>query len=256
MSPPRLLLPLLWLLLMAAAVLVLVRARYSADLSAFLPRTPSPSQQLLVEQLRDGLASRLVLIGIEGGDARARAAASLALAQALRTSGAFASVSDGAAPDAERDRAFLFAHRYVLSNAVNAARFGTDGLRAAIGARRRAAGLAGGRAGAVAARGRIRPARPCRCSIRCGGSGAPHHEQGVWSSQDGRRAAAARHDPGERHRIPTRRRVPSGHPRRVRRFGRRAAAVAAYRAAPACSPCRRARRSSARRCACRCSAAP
>ena len=36
---------------------------------------PSAAQQLLVEQLRDGLAARLILIGIEGGDARhARAA--------------------------------------------------------------------------------------------------------------------------------------------------------------------------------------
>jgi predicted exporter len=187
MSPPRLLPPVLWLLLMAAAVLVLVRARYSADLSAFLPRTPSHSQQLLVEQLRDGLASRLVLIGIEGGDARARAAASLALARALRASGAFASVSNGAAQDAERDRDFLFAHRYVLSNAVTAARFGTDGLRAAIGAD---VELLSSPAGALAQS--LLRSDPTGETLQVldtiGGADAPHHEQGVWSSPDGRRA--------------------------------------------------------------------
>jgi len=187
MRPPRLLLPVLWLLLMAAAVLVLVRARYSADLSAFLPRTPSHSQQLLVEQLRDGLASRLVLIGIEGGDARERAAASLALAHTLRASGVFLSVSDGAAQDAERDRDFLFAHRYVLSNAVDAARFSTDGLRAAIVAD---IGLLSSPAGALAQS--LLRSDPTGETLQVldtlSGEGAPHHEQGVWSSPDGRRA--------------------------------------------------------------------
>ncbi|HXN11104.1 MAG TPA: MMPL family transporter, partial [Steroidobacteraceae bacterium] len=170
-----------------AAVLVLVRARYSADLSAFLPRTPSNSQQLLVDQLRDGLASRLDLIGIEGGDASERAAASLALARALRASGAFVSVSDGAAQDAARDRDFLFAHRYVLSDAVNAAHFSTDGLRAAIGAD---VELLSSPAG-VLAQSLLRSdptGETLQVLDTLSGAGAPHHEQGVWSSPDGRRA--------------------------------------------------------------------
>ena len=44
---------------------VVARARYITDLSAFLPANPTPSQQLLVDQLRDGPASRLILIAIE-----------------------------------------------------------------------------------------------------------------------------------------------------------------------------------------------
>ena len=132
MRHPRLLLPALWLVLMGLAVLVLARARYSADLSAFLPRTPSMSQQQLVGQLRNGLASRLILIGIEGGAAQQRAEAARALASALRATGAFANVSDGASEDTDRD--FVVAHRYVLSDAATASRFSTEGLRAALGA--------------------------------------------------------------------------------------------------------------------------
>ena len=42
-----------WLAALGAAALVAAGARYTAGLSAFLPRAPSPTQQLLVDQLRD-----------------------------------------------------------------------------------------------------------------------------------------------------------------------------------------------------------
>src|ERR1700693_677461 len=97
MSRPRLVNLSLWLLLLALSALVVARARYSADLSAFLPRSPSATQQLLVQQLQDGLASRLILIGIEGADGARRAQASRALATKLRARPAFVSVSEGQA---------------------------------------------------------------------------------------------------------------------------------------------------------------
>src|ERR1700677_4631792 len=95
---------LVWLLLVALATWVIARAHYIADLSAFLPRSPSPTQQLLVQQLQDGPASRLILIGIEGADASARAAASKALASALRRREEFVSVSNGEAASEVKDR--------------------------------------------------------------------------------------------------------------------------------------------------------
>jgi predicted exporter len=187
MRHPRLLLPALWLLLMALAVLVVARARYSADLSAFLPRAPSSSQQLLVGQLRNGLASRLFLIGIEGGDAPARAAAALSLAQALRASGEFSSVSNGAAQDSDRDRDFLFAHRYLLSDAVSAEHFDTAGLRSAIAAD---VELLASPAGALAqSLLRSDPTGETLAVLdTLDGASQPHRAQGVWSSPDGQRA--------------------------------------------------------------------
>jgi predicted exporter len=196
MRHPRLLFPALWLLLMALAVLEIARAHYSADLSAFLPRAPSGAQRLLVGQLRNGLASRLILIGIEGGDARRRAEASRALTRALRTSGGFASVNDGAEQDAQQDRDFVFAHRYVLSAGVNPERFSTEGLRAAIGAD---VDLLASPAGAFA-QSMLRSdptGETLEVLDALSGAGAPQHEQGVWSSPDGQRAllvAATRAD--------------------------------------------------------------
>jgi predicted exporter len=124
--------PTLWLCCVAVASVIVARARYITDLSAFLPATPTPTQQLLVDQLRDGPASRLILIAIEGGDAGARARVSAAMAGRLRRDRQFSSVNNGEPVTAERDREFLFNHRYLLSDSVTAARFSAPSLHAAI----------------------------------------------------------------------------------------------------------------------------
>src|ERR1700722_18462784 len=123
----------LWLCCLALAAVIVARARYITDLSAFLPAAPTPTQQLLVDQLRDGPASRLILIAIEAGDADARARVSAATASRLRRDPQFSSIDNGEPVTAERDREFLFQHRYVLSDAVTAERFAPAGLHDAIG---------------------------------------------------------------------------------------------------------------------------
>ena len=119
-------------LLLVAVVYVVAGAHYSTDMSAFLPKRVSASQALLVDQVRDGPLSRLLLIGIEGADASTRARTSHALAQQLRADSTFSMVNNGETPDAERDRQFLFEHRYALSPAVTAQRFSVSGLREAV----------------------------------------------------------------------------------------------------------------------------
>ena len=122
----------LWLICIAAALWIIVHARYITDLSAFLPAKPTAEQQLLIDQLRDGPASRLILIALEGGTAAQRAPVSAAMARRLRLDPQFSSVNDGEPVAAERDREFLFQHRYLLSDAVDAEHFSVAGLRAAI----------------------------------------------------------------------------------------------------------------------------
>jgi predicted exporter len=121
-----------WLLSLAGAAWVALHARYAADLSAFLPARPTAAQRLLVDQLRDGPGSRLLLIALEGGDIGTRAQLSAALAQALRSDAAFLNVGNGAETTADRDREFLFAHRYLLSEAVTPQHFTAAGLRESI----------------------------------------------------------------------------------------------------------------------------
>jgi len=121
-----------WLCCIVFAGIIVARARYITDLSAFLPSTPTPMQQLLVDQLRDGPASRLILIAIERGDAASRTQASLAMADRLRQDPEFSSVNNGEPVTAQHDRQFLFQHRYLWSDRVTAARFSAAGLHAAI----------------------------------------------------------------------------------------------------------------------------
>ena len=122
----------LWLLFVIAATGITLRTHYVADLSAFLPRSPSAEQAVLLDQLRSGIAARLVLIGIEGGTPEQRSAASLQYAKALRASGAFDAVHNGDNSQFEATGQFLFEYRYLLSPAVDAQRFTVDGLRAGI----------------------------------------------------------------------------------------------------------------------------
>jgi predicted exporter len=75
-----------WLAFLLACALVISRAPFVADMSAFLPASPDPAQQLLIEQIQQGAPSRTVLVGITGGDAAQRAEASRALARELRAS--------------------------------------------------------------------------------------------------------------------------------------------------------------------------
>ena len=60
MSAPRRAL-IVWLVFVAACAWVATSARFTADMSAFLPAAATPTQRLLVGELREGVASRLLL---------------------------------------------------------------------------------------------------------------------------------------------------------------------------------------------------
>jgi predicted exporter len=123
---------LLWLAALALAAWHTTRTPFTADLSAFLPATADAQQQVLIDQIRKGAPSRALFIGIEGGDAPARAAASKALAAALRASGRFEQVSNGDIEGWAGVGSWMVDHRYLLSPAVTPARFSPEGLREGI----------------------------------------------------------------------------------------------------------------------------
>ena len=178
---------LLWTVLVCIAAVIVVRARYTADLSAFLPATPTATQRLLVSQLRDGLASRLIIVAVEGSDASSRARVSAGMADRLRPDNRFTSINNGDQSGQDRDREFLFNHRYVLSESVAAQRFSVDGLRGAI---QDTLDLLASPAGLLVKSLLTRDPTGEIVQIvdQLGGGQAPRSTEGVWSSQDGKRA--------------------------------------------------------------------
>lgn len=182
----------LWLAALLLCGGLISRASFTADLSAFLPKAPTPEQRLLVDQLRDGVASRLILVGIEGADVPTRAALSKAVARQLRLDNRFSTVSNGEAVAQDRDQAFLFEHRYQLSPAMTPGHFTVQGLRSAVGD---TLDLLASPAGLLVKS--ILPRDPTGefallleqfAGDAAGGVNRPHAVGGVWASRDGRRA--------------------------------------------------------------------
>jgi predicted exporter len=175
-----------WLALALACAAVIARTPFSSDLSAFLPRSPSPAQQVLVEQLRDGVVSRLILIGVEGGARDRRADVNRHLAASLRASESFASVNNGEETGFEKDRELLWRYRYLLSPAVSGERFSAQGLHESL--RELLAQLASP-AGALMQR--IATADPggelLRLADQFSPQARPRMHAGVWFSKDGGR---------------------------------------------------------------------
>jgi len=123
---------LLWAVLLGLGGWFVSTTRFTTDLSFFLPARPTPAQQVLVEQLREGVVSRLLMVAIEGGDEAARAQASRALRARLAQDDRFVAVQNGELEAFDKELGVLLAHRYALSPAVNAGRFEPEALRQAI----------------------------------------------------------------------------------------------------------------------------
>jgi predicted exporter len=187
MKRGALLATLCWLLLCVLAGMVAARATYTADLSAFLPRRASATQRLLVEQLREGPAAHLIFAAIAGGDPATRAEVSSKVASELRANAAFSAVSNGAAAQLERDREFLFTHRYALSSNVTPQRFTAPGLQAAISD---SLDVLASPEGPLLKPLFTRDPTGEMLGIvdALDASRAPHTTAGVWSSQDGTQA--------------------------------------------------------------------
>lgn len=122
----------IWLVFILICTLVVARSQFTADMSAFLPRDPSPRQQILIEQISEGIASRSLIVGIEGAPSATLAKLSESMGQQLRSSTDFSSASNGQRLASGKDQALLFENRYLLSPAMTPARMEAAGLRAAV----------------------------------------------------------------------------------------------------------------------------
>lgn len=176
-----------WLACVALCIVLVSRASFTADLSAFLPRAPTAEQQLLVDQLKSGIGSRLILIGIEGGTSAQRARASQDMAARLRADPQFLHTANGEAVGLERDQQLLFDNRYLLSPAVSPERFTVAGLERAVADSIDLLAASTGLLGKA-----LLPRDPTGELVQIldavGGSSQPNLIDGAWASRDGERA--------------------------------------------------------------------
>ena len=119
----RLLLFIAWVVLLVLGGLYVQRGlKIGADLRLFMPAPRTPEQHLLLDEIGEGPASRLLLLAIEGAPAEALADTSRALAAALRNDAAVKWAANGeASVDAIPER--LLPYRYLLSPEVDHERF-------------------------------------------------------------------------------------------------------------------------------------
>lgn len=176
-----------WAAAMIACAWSIARAPIVTDIAAFLPGPATPEQRLLAEQLRDGVAARLVLIGVGAERAQDAAAAARALAARLRADPAFAFVADGDPKHFERERQLLFDARYLLSPQVTPQAFTADGLRAAFA--RLEAQLTSALAPVLRPLAAADPTGELiAIAQRLAPASAPRSQHGAWFTADGRSA--------------------------------------------------------------------
>ena len=111
---------------------VFAHVQLETDLSALMPPGETAKQRLLLEELRQGPLSRVILIALEGPDIGELAALSKALAAEMRRSGEFLLVSNGERIWSEEQEHVLFRYRYLLSARTHPSHFTSNALREAM----------------------------------------------------------------------------------------------------------------------------
>lgn len=176
-----------WLAILLVGSLLIITAKFTANLSEFLPRSPTAQQAVLNEQLRQGVLSRQIMISIDGSDAAIRAKLSNDLVRKLQGTTAFTSINNGSSNGDSRIFHYLFSHRYLLSPTVNPTLFTVAGLHNAIANSIDMLATPGGEMAQS-----LFPGDPTGATvqmIQSMGSGArPVTRDGVWSSRSGKSA--------------------------------------------------------------------
>ena len=120
---------LVWLALLAGAGLIIHHSlRISGDLRLFMPTPHDAVGRLLLDEVSQGPAAKLLLVSIQGAPPEALAATSQKLSAALRADPAFGFVSNGEqrldmVPEA------LLPYRYLLSSTLDGSHLDADYLR-------------------------------------------------------------------------------------------------------------------------------
>lgn len=170
---------------MAVLAAVIVKTgSFGGSLTAFLPSSGNTVQRALVQGLHKGEASRVLMLAIQGGNARERLKVSRALVRLLRPHKAvFALVANGGHGAARGVEGFLSRHRYLLAprTAWTVSALRAD-LRRDLAILESPAGLTSGEIMADPTGALMAAAQPWM------GAGGPRSRHGEWESRNGRQA--------------------------------------------------------------------
>lgn len=123
----------LWILLVAIISYVSVSTtQVKTELSLLFPEGQTSKQQLLLDAMRKGPASRLILIGLEGVPVDILTEVSRALAADMRATGDFLDIRNGERVRMGDEEDLLFRYRYLLSPTIERTQFTVQGLHEAL----------------------------------------------------------------------------------------------------------------------------
>lgn len=115
------------------AVLVLSRVTIRTDMADFLPEGRTPGARLMLQQLRSGSATSLVMLGIEGAPPATLARISRSVTTALSRSPLFLFAEDGDQSLFGSDTGqLLLRYRYLLAPGITPQTFTTPALRTSL----------------------------------------------------------------------------------------------------------------------------
>ncbi|HEY8609836.1 MAG TPA: hypothetical protein VIL69_00935, partial [Roseomonas sp.] len=104
------------LLFLAALGFLLFRfVEIRTDMADFLPPAATPEAAFLLGELREGAATTLLLVGLEGAEEAELVRVSKAMGDTMRGTGRFAFVGNGTADLTEPEQELLFRYRYLLA---------------------------------------------------------------------------------------------------------------------------------------------
>jgi predicted exporter len=187
---------LLWLAALLLSMVQLARTPLNLDLSGFLPSHAHPTQRLLIDQMRDGVGGRLILLAITGDTPEQRARISQQLAERMQRSGQFSLVANGTPlPPAQLE--WLMERRYLLTPNLGIESFNAANLRRTLEESLRL--LASPLSGVIQTWLPRDPGGAMLALLQSlAGQNPPSIQHGVWFSHDGQRALllAYSHAPG------------------------------------------------------------
>ncbi len=121
-----------WIIFIFFCGRVIYTTDFRADLSVFLPPEPSREEAVVVGQLQNGAANRILLVGIEGSDTATLARLGKDFSDKLRKNPSFSHVHNGQSIFNPAEQELIYNYRYLLSSNTTSELFTPDGLAVAL----------------------------------------------------------------------------------------------------------------------------